>query len=191
MLLFLRLSLSAFIPTLLVPFLSVPLTWLLPTKIMHGKYYSPTSYSSIAPPPTSHFLFCPLSCCPQLKPTPHRNLSALPTLCVQFPWNYGGHIYVLAKGAHFLLAAVKSCPSPLGVKPKASACVLQRTSVKAWVDVQRWQFPHLSPWPPHHSPPTPKPLGIREDKDWTSPDATLHKCLIAGKTLASVIKAVI
>ncbi|KAK9517796.1 hypothetical protein VZT92_023138 [Zoarces viviparus] len=53
----------------------------------------------------------------------------------------------------------------LGLKPKASAGVLQRTTVEERVELQRRHFPTSVPWPPRHSPPPRSPLGIREEKD--------------------------
>lgn len=75
----------------------------------------------------------------------------------------------------------------LGLEPKANVGVLLRISA----ELQRWHFPTSVPGLPPLLPSSPTSSGDAEDKDWTSPDATLHKCLIAGKTLASVIKAVI
>lgn len=84
----------------------------------------------------------------------------------------------------------------LGPKPMASPATLKQNTAEAGEsggrgDTAAMALFYFGPWPPHDSPPAPVSLGIHGDKDWTSPDATLHKCLIIGKTLASVIKAVI
>lgn len=151
---------------------------------MYSKYHS-TSY-----PSTSHLTvsLCPLSCWPQLKPTSHRTFLLFHPVSNSLGTTES--IYMPAM-VHTSSSSSKVMFLSVGLKPKASAGVLQRTTVEARAELQRWHFPHLSPWPAHHSHPAPQPLGICKDKDWTSLDATLHKGLIAGKTLASVIKAVI
>lgn len=127
----------------------------------------PLTQSAVNPHPRllPHLTFppCPLSCCPQLKPAPHRTfLLSHPARLILSELR---RTYICLRGGTLSTGGSKVMFLPLGLKPKASAGVLQRTATEALAELQRWHFPTPVPGLATAPPPAPEPLGICEDKD--------------------------
>lgn len=108
MFLFFSHSHCAFIPPLLFPFLSAPLTWLLSTNVMYSKYYSTSSPCLLLHPPP-HVFSLPFILLPSAEANTPQNLSALPPCVSNSLGATVRRAYICLWGCTLLPAAVKSC----------------------------------------------------------------------------------